>query len=201
MPETDGASAPEGGLRERKRRETRQRIADAGIRLFLAQGYDATTLDMIAVAAGISRRTFFHYFRSKDEILLAMQGGFGEAIAVAVEDASADARPIDAALAALRKVSALYRRDEMVEIDRLLRSSEAVEARKLASFAGYERALLEALQRKWPAPERLEGLRVVAMTAMGLSRVALDAWQTDGGARPYDEFLMAAFAALGSELR
>ncbi|MGE0394761.1 MAG: TetR/AcrR family transcriptional regulator, partial [Vicinamibacterales bacterium] len=57
------------GLRERKHRETRRRIADAGLRLFLDRGYDGTTVDAIAAEAGISRRTFFSYFKSKDEIL------------------------------------------------------------------------------------------------------------------------------------
>ena len=51
----------QGGLRERKRRDTLQRIAQTGLDLFIAKGYEETTLDDIAAAAGISRRTFFHY--------------------------------------------------------------------------------------------------------------------------------------------
>ena len=50
----------EKGLRERKRRETLHRIAEQGLKLFLSNGYEATTLDAIAKAAGISRRTFFY---------------------------------------------------------------------------------------------------------------------------------------------
>ncbi len=61
----------EQGLRERKRRETLRRIAEEGLKLFLTNGYEATTLDEIAEAAGISRRTFFYYLKSKEEILLA----------------------------------------------------------------------------------------------------------------------------------
>ena len=63
------------GLRERKQRETRRRIAETGLKLFLANGYDATTLDAIAEAADISRRTFFSYFKSKEEIMLVWQAG------------------------------------------------------------------------------------------------------------------------------
>ena len=70
----------EEGLRERKRRETLQRIAEAGLKLFVTNGYDATTLETIAEAAGISRRTFFYYFKSKEDILLAWQGGLIQAI-------------------------------------------------------------------------------------------------------------------------
>ncbi|MGE6036642.1 TetR family transcriptional regulator, partial [Klebsiella pneumoniae] len=65
--------APPTGVRERKRRETLRRITDAGVRLFIEKGFDGTTVDEVAAAAGISRRTFFHYFDSKDDILLSLQ--------------------------------------------------------------------------------------------------------------------------------
>ena len=72
------------GLRERKRRETRRRLTETGLRLFLERGYEATTLDAIAEAADVSRRTIFHYFNQKDDILLAWQSGIGEAIRAAI---------------------------------------------------------------------------------------------------------------------
>jgi AcrR family transcriptional regulator len=75
------AMADRPGLRERKRQETLERITAAGLKLFAAQGYEATTLDAIAAEAGISRRTFFHYFKSKDDILISMQSGLGKQLA------------------------------------------------------------------------------------------------------------------------
>ena len=54
-------------------RKTLERIAETGLKLFSRNGYEATTLDAIAEAAGISRRTFFYYFKSKEEILLDWQ--------------------------------------------------------------------------------------------------------------------------------
>ena len=72
------------GLRERKRRETRQRLAETGLKLFLEQGYEETTLDAIAEAAGVSRRTVFHYFDQKEDILLAWKSGFGQAMRDAI---------------------------------------------------------------------------------------------------------------------
>jgi AcrR family transcriptional regulator len=62
---TQDISTKNEGLRERKKRETLQRIAETGLKLFIAQGYEGTTLEAIAEAAGISRRTFFYYFKSK----------------------------------------------------------------------------------------------------------------------------------------
>jgi mycofactocin system transcriptional regulator len=52
----------------RKRVTSRAELEEAAFGLFAAQGFDATTVDEIAVAAGIGRRTFFRYFPSKNDI-------------------------------------------------------------------------------------------------------------------------------------
>jgi AcrR family transcriptional regulator len=55
------------GLRDRKKRRTRQAIRAAAIDLFTQQGVEATTIEQIASAADISPRTFFNYFESKEQ--------------------------------------------------------------------------------------------------------------------------------------
>lgn len=63
-------SAAHEGVRERKRRETRQRIIDEATNLVEAHGFDAVTVEDICAAANISRRTFFNYMECKDEAVL-----------------------------------------------------------------------------------------------------------------------------------
>lgn len=58
------------GLRERKKARTRQLIQDHGLRLFLAQGYEATTVQQIIDAAEVSESTFFRYFPTKADLVL-----------------------------------------------------------------------------------------------------------------------------------
>jgi AcrR family transcriptional regulator len=53
------------GLRERKKQQTREKIARAGLDLFAERGYEQTTLADIADAADVSTRTIFAYFQSK----------------------------------------------------------------------------------------------------------------------------------------
>ncbi len=70
----DDHESPQGHLRERKRIETRQRLADAALDLVLRDGLDAVTVEQISDRAGVSRRTFFNYFDSKDDALLVTSG-------------------------------------------------------------------------------------------------------------------------------
>ena len=63
----------EPSVRERKREQTREALYTAALRLFDDAGYEATTVDDVAVAAGVSRRTFFRYFESKEAVVFAQQ--------------------------------------------------------------------------------------------------------------------------------
>ena len=193
-------SDPIPGLRERKRQETLRRITDAGICLFIEKGIDATTLDEIAAMAGISRRTFFHYFKSKDDILLSLQNGMGEMIAERVRQADDTVSPIDAIRASVIAVCAEVPTDDMVAIDRLMRSSPAVQARKQASYVEHERTLFAALRARWPDPAREMALRLVAMLAIGAIRLATEAMGLEGERRSLIELLNETFDALTCEL-
>lgn len=184
------------GLRERKRRETLQRITDTAIKLFGAHGYEATTIDAIAAAAGISRRTFFHYFKGKDDILLSMQQGLGDMLVAALARQPADKPPLEATRDALLSLSAPYPPEELLAIDRLMRSSEAVQARKQATYVQAEQMLYTALAERWPAPEA--ELRLIALLTIGAMRLSLDAFTRANGKRPIAELLRESYAALAS---
>jgi AcrR family transcriptional regulator len=64
---TLGDVVVDAGLRERKKAATRQALSDAAIRLAVEGGYDSVTVEAIADAAMVSRRTFSNYFSSKEE--------------------------------------------------------------------------------------------------------------------------------------
>lgn len=74
------------GLRERKKQATREAIVRAGLELFIERGYDQTTLAEIAEAAGVSTRTIFAYFPSKEDILFATFHRMRDALVQALDE-------------------------------------------------------------------------------------------------------------------
>ncbi len=186
------------GIREQKREETLRRITQCAMTLFARHGYEATTIDAIAAAAGISRRTFFHYFKSKDDILLSQQAGVGEQLIAALRAEPDAATPWQTLASAMRKIAAGYPAEELIAIDRMMMSIEAVQQRKQASYVRDEKLLLDALRDRWPNAADMS-LRNAAMLAISLTRLSLDSWRSDGGTRPIVHYLDTAIAALAEE--
>jgi AcrR family transcriptional regulator len=93
---------PAGGLRELKKARTRSAIQEHALRLFLEQGYDATTVEQIAQAAEVSPSTFFRYFRTKEDVLL--YDNFDPLLIAELRKVPADVPPIAALRQALHAV-------------------------------------------------------------------------------------------------
>lgn len=194
-------ATPAPGLRERKQNETRQRIAETALRLFLADGYEQTTLDAIAAEAGISRRTFFSYFKSKDDIILfGLTADWADLMADLLK-ISPDVPPLDAVRDVMVKRISLYTSAQMTAVDNLMMSSETLLARKQAYYGKQEQVLFDTLCEVWRQPERRAALRMIAVVAIGAQKVALQTWREQSGQRkPAAKFLGEAFDSLKSEL-
>src|SRR3954454_23962679 len=68
-------------VRERTRRAVRDELTQLAKELFVEKGYDETTIDHLAAAAGMSKRTFFRYFASKEELVVGKYEVLGEQLA------------------------------------------------------------------------------------------------------------------------
>lgn len=74
------------GLRERKKLQTREEIAQAAARLFAAHGFEAVTVDDVASAANVSRQTVFNYFPTKEQMLFDRDAEVEAALLAATRD-------------------------------------------------------------------------------------------------------------------
>ncbi|WP_327006446.1 TetR family transcriptional regulator [Dactylosporangium sp. NBC_01737] len=64
-------------LAERKRQLVRDELTEAALKLLAFQGFEETTIDQMAAAAGVSRRTFFRYFQSKEDVIIEFLSDLG----------------------------------------------------------------------------------------------------------------------------
>ncbi|APR76823.1 Transcriptional regulator, TetR family protein [Minicystis rosea] len=124
-----------GERRESKKRETRQRISDVATALFFARGFDAVTLDEIALAAKVSKMTVFNYFARKEELILDREDDLKLLpFRKALRERPKGQSPVDALRALVRELSdqkhPLSRIDsQTVEWWRVVDASPALKAR------------------------------------------------------------------------
>ena len=188
------------GLRERKRADTHARVHSAAMELFGRKGFEATTLDDIAIAAGVSRRSLFHYFASKEDIVLSTKAGLGDLIEAAVARRPTDEPLLAMAENALTDMSADFQGPGPRAMARLIHETPALRASDQARYEALERRLAAAMAlRKGLAPDDLQA-RVTAVTAIGVLRMATETWLTSDDGQGPEVHGRAAFVALRRSL-
>ena len=188
------------GARERKRRETRARVSQAAMALFLERGFEATTVDQIARAAGISRRGFFHHFAAKEDVIVAWQDAFTESLVDAIARQPADRAPMEAAEAAVLQVAGSLERGQARALSELSHATPALRAREHAKHEAMERAMAGAFARRLGLPADDARARLIAVVAAGAMRVAAEAWLAEEGDETPDKHAREAFRTLRTEL-
>ncbi|GAA2424649.1 TetR/AcrR family transcriptional regulator [Streptomyces macrosporus] len=164
------------GLRERKKAATRQAVHEATLHLVVEHGFEHVTIEAIADAAGISRRTFSNYFAGKEDALLYGEEEQIRAFVQAVRARPADEPAWTALRRALRVLSHRHGRPdpEWAVRTRLAKRHPSVLARQLANHAALERDLaLAVAERRGP-----EGVRpqIVAAAFLTAARIGMHLW-------------------------
>jgi AcrR family transcriptional regulator len=166
-----------------RRGDSRRRITHAAMDLFERQGYAATTVDAIAEAAGVGRRTFFHHFSSKDAVVFPDHEHLVERV-----DSHLHAQPTDDPIAAigsaLRLVLASYLADPEVALRRyqLTRTTPELREREIAWVQRYQLLFCRYLDECWAeAPQGDLAADVVAAGASALHNHVLRHWLKGDG--------------------
>lgn len=126
---------------ENRQRRTRQRIAASALALFAEQGYADTTVDQIAAAAGVARRTFFRYFPGKDDAIFPDHDETLRRVAAVLDGADPLEEPLSVVYRGIREVLRMYAADPKASVARyrLLREVPALREREIAVVSRYER--------------------------------------------------------------
>jgi AcrR family transcriptional regulator len=95
---TDSALGNHEGLRERKKRLTRQLISDTATGMFLERGFDEVRISEIAAACEVSEKTIYNYFPTKESLVLDREESIAADIRWALGPDTAGMSPVDAAV-------------------------------------------------------------------------------------------------------
>ena len=167
------------GLQQRKRDLVREAIAHAAWDLFAAKGYEAATVAQIARAAGVSRRTFFRYFSSKEDVLVETSDALAEDLLKAFSLRPAHEAPLVAIHRALRPVveARLADAGQARAIIRLLRESRTLRRAMLERHARMEERLAGLLARRLGTNPRKDSTpALLAFVARALLDTAFNVW-------------------------
>jgi AcrR family transcriptional regulator len=173
------AGKPAEGLRERKRRETRDRIAQAAMGLFLAHGFDATTVDEIATDANVSKRSFFDYFPTKEDVVAAWQDTFGDTLVTAVAARPASEPLVKVVEEAMKStIATSLANPRSFAIGQFIHDTPALRARDQLKYAKLEQQLAEALAGRVKGEAERVRARLLAMIVIGSMRIGNEALPT-----------------------
>ena len=197
-----GIGQPPRDLRRRRRDAVRAEIAETAFQLFTERGFDKTTVDDVAAAAGLSRRSFFRYFASKEDAVLGVLNTVGDAIAAELAARPADEPPWTSLRRALDVLVTTYAGDREVALARfrLIYQTPALRTTHLDKQDRWLRSLTEALAARLGVnPEQDPRPQLLAAAAL----VALDVASRRGGAegRTPGHLLDEYFAVLANDLR
>jgi AcrR family transcriptional regulator len=154
------------GLREFKKQRTREAIADTAMRLFVERGFDAVTVAEVAEAAGVSEKTVFNYFPTKEDLFFDEVDEKEAALVEAIRSR----RPAESVLAALRRHQLTdcgrFCSPGFARFARLIEQSPALRAKELEVMARFQRTLTEALRQELGCSELEAGVAATLLVGV-----------------------------------
>ena len=185
--------------RSAKRERLRQELVNAALRQFEARGFDAVTVDDIVEKVDVSRRSFFRYFASKDDLVFSWLDDMGDMIRpVLCQQLAAGNVPLALRNAFLDLAAQLDREpDNPVFLTRLIFGTPALGARYQEEAMRWESEFVRIAQAMLPAPDSDQFQRQVqSSTAIAAWIAALRAWAASNHSSPLAGFVTEAFKTL-----
>ena len=206
MQEVATATA-EAPRRERKKRQTRDALVHAALKLFDAKGYEHTTVREITDAVDVSERTFFRYFASKEDVALSFVRDATGALLRALAARPAEETPLTAMRNAFRASLLELAEDEgphaeesmYLLVVKLIDGTPSLLAAHLRYLHDHDDDIVRLLaQREGIDPETDLRPRIVAAVFGSLASMATKDWRAHGGGSVAS--MLAAFDACAEQV-
>jgi AcrR family transcriptional regulator len=173
-----------GGLRERKKQRVREELIAAALERFATDGFDATTIDDIVRDVDVSRRTFFRYFETKEDVVTAWFEKSRAGLREALEARPPEESPLESLRWVFTYVAGVYEADraEVLLVERLVATTASLRARKQQRIAEHARVLAEVFAKRLGMNlERDLAPRLIGKVAIAAVNAAFETWVAGGG--------------------
>ncbi|MFF2848975.1 TetR family transcriptional regulator [Streptomyces sp. NPDC058001] len=199
---SDAPESAAGSRAAAQRLKMRRELAAAAMELFATKGYEATTVDEIAAAAGVARRTFFRHFRSKEEAIFPDHDDTLIRAEAVLNAAPPHEHPLDTVCRGIKEVMKMYAASPAVSVERyrLTREVPTLREREIASVARYERLFTRYLLGHFDEQAHQSGnddpllAEVAASAVVTAHNHVLRRWLRAGGQGDVETQLDHAFA-------
>ncbi|KAA9161144.1 TetR family transcriptional regulator [Amycolatopsis acidicola] len=169
------------GLRERKKEATREALRHAAVTLYRKHGPGSVTVEDICAKAGVSPRTFFNYFETKDEAVLSLDVS-PTALRQRIVERPADESPLTAVRSVFAQRFADVTKTETFRArTMLLREHPELMPRLAHTNKAFEEAVVCGIADRTGLPPGDIYVRTTAAASFVANRVALTCWQPDSG--------------------
>jgi AcrR family transcriptional regulator len=188
---------PEPDWRQRKKTATRDRIRACALRLFREQGYDATTVEQIAAAAGVSHMTFFRYFPAKEDV--ALSDSYDPLIAELIGQTPVTQPVIERIRTVLvQGLKQIYdtERDTMLAQNKLIVSTPALRERLWANQIATQQLILQTLGSGEGGRLSDFQTKVTVAACLAAATTAVLTWTENDGAPQLPDLIEQAFDTL-----
>jgi AcrR family transcriptional regulator len=170
----------EPGLRERKKQQTRQLLADTARRLFAERGFEKVSVAEIARVANVSQPTVFNYFPTKEDLVYSALEQFEDDLLTTIRDRTPEESILQAfGRFILRPRGFLAAEDEqaaarLVEISRMIAESAALQARERQILDRYTSSLAALIAKETRASDDDPRPAVTAAALIGVHRTLIE---------------------------
>lgn len=185
------------GLWARSRQRAYAEITAVAMELFLANGFEQTTIDEIVAAAGISRRSFFRYFGTKEDIVLGRFIADGAVLRAQLEQRPADEDVWEALRGSLFALEEAADEDRLLAISQMMYQTPSLRARSIEKHLRWYDDLAPEVQRRL-GKETGSALRARAIVGCVITCLDLagEAWSSEGATEPLRNYFDAALDAI-----